>query len=654
MPKEHKYMRVQLKKEQCRLLDWGSVVGVAQHDETLGISSSNKGVLHDVLDQQQQILASFGKYEKRYKRFERLEEPLIIEMPDEGDGAEGAMISGLLAPRRADTDFQTRFPQEGETLMKECLEWAAQARTYPRRLRWASFDKDKFEQLLSKLASFNDFLGELLDKQQMSRLIARTERTDFQIIQLNDKIDHLVEIFQASQASSSLRHTYAILGTSNPSDLLHWRAREFLQDAAMSSNTHASSAEGRDRDGPEHANAQTLAELARFKALETTIGTADLTNERAKSLGFGDTVHAVTDVELFALEIQILGREEDENGENEENRRAEASFQERRVWIEWKPYEPQVYDGEPDPKIVERVAALVALLKENSRSCQFRAPRCLGYFRDIDGDTGEARCRFGIVFEKPQGISSSTKPVNLLELLRATEAGILEKPSLTARVRLAKVLAEALERLHAVNWLHKGLRSENILFFDDAIDPEDLRSGNVAGQYPISLGIDFSTPFLSGFDYSRPAQNEELTEKPPENVAYDLYRHPLVQGSRGSMGNAANFQKAFDIYALGVVLVEIMYWQPIEHILEIDLRKARPSTILRVRGRLLDERKILAHVKANTGDTVHAVVTACLRGPAAFVHGADETYDDKNPIQAAKLQIGFNEHVVERLRRLNV
>ncbi|GME23425.1 hypothetical protein GTA08_BOTSDO05555 [Neofusicoccum parvum] len=637
MPNEYKYMRIHLKKEQYRLLDWGHVAGVAELDDALGISSSDKGLLHDVLEQQQLLLNAFGKYEKRHnKTLERLEKPLIKEV---ADGSEDGNFVGLL---RTETDFQNRFPNQGELLLQKSLEWAKKSRTYPRRLRWATFDKKKFEQLLLKLSSFNDFLSEMLNREQLNSLAVRQERTHFHIIQLNNKIDQLVEIVQAGHAWSDLTKGYSGRSSENP---LHLRGKALLEDRPTSALSHSSPLEFLNGERSDGLYSQILVPLARFKALETAISTQDLTDENVQDLQLGYTASEVYNVELDPKSITVLDDELDD-----ENRRVDALYDHNRVWIEWKPYEPRVFDGEPDPKIKERIIALVALLKENNRSRQFRAPRCLGYFRDIDTATGEDRCRFGVVFKKPSHVSSTTKPISLLELLRATEMGKTEMPSLTERVTLAKVLAEAVERLHAVNWLHKGLRSENILFFNDEIAPEDLEQ-----EDHFSLdALDFSTPYLSGFDYARPAQNEDLTEKPPENAAYDLYRHPLVQGSRGGTENSINFQKAFDIYALGVILLEIIFWQPIDRILDVDLRKARPSTTLRVRSRLIEERKFLAQVKANAGVMLEKVVQACLVGPAALVDFSGADFDDKNAADAARLQMEFYDKVVKKLGEVKV
>ncbi|KAF9632041.1 hypothetical protein BFW01_g2903 [Lasiodiplodia theobromae] len=656
MEAEHKYMRIQLKKEQHRLLDWGYVAGVNVRDDALVISSSDKGLLHDLLEQQQDFLLGFGRYEARYKKpFEKLRKPLIVEEVDDVEGDE-AMVGEAGSPRllqAADTDSQTRFP-EGEELLKKALGWAKGVRTFPKRLRWAAFDKEKMEQLLLRLSSLNDYLRELLSAQQLNHLNMRQERTYYQIIQLNDKMDQLIEIVKAGKEWS---HLTGAMPAQNPSALIQGRAnsafwlKELLQDLPPASLSRVESMEYIREESRRGSNNRSLTWLAQFKALETAISGDSLTEERAVDLQLEIPASAVTDVELSREDIVFLDFDDDD-----ENRRMEARFRGKRVWIEFKTYEPRVFDGQPDPKVTNRIKALVALLKENNRSRQFRAPRCLGYFRDIDPDTEEDRYRFGIVFEKPSFVSQSTKPISLLDLLRATERGIMEMPSLTDRVQLAKVITEALERLHAVNWLHKGLRSENIIFFSDEIEPEDLESYGMGEQdEPIPPAVDFSKPYLSGFDYSRPAQNEDLTEKPPENAEYDLYRHPSVQGSRGSIDNAANFQKTFDIYALGIILLEIAYWQPIDHILNVDLPRARPSTTLRVRQRLLDERKLLAHVKSNAGVVLEQAVRACLVGEEALIdswkYGG---FDEKNPNQAAQLQRGFYERVVEKLADVKV
>jgi len=63
-----------------------------------------------------------------------------------------------------------------------------------------------------------------------------------------------------------------------------------------------------------------------------------------------------------------------------------------------------------------------------------------------------------------------------------------------------------------------------------------------------------------------------MTEKPPENAASDLYRHPRVQGTGNrETASAGGFKKSYDLYSLGVVLLEIAYWKPLTKYLEFQI-----------------------------------------------------------------------------------
>jgi hypothetical protein len=66
----------------------------------------------------------------------------------------------------------------------------------------------------------------------------------------------------------------------------------------------------------------------------------------------------------------------------------------------------------------------------------------------------------------------------------------------------------------------------------------------------------WSRPYLVGFEFSRPDSSDEATEKPEQSIRFNLYRHPSAQGIPGE-----SFRKGFDIYSLGVVLVEVGLWR---------------------------------------------------------------------------------------------
>lgn len=621
MPAEFQYLRVRLKTEQYRLLDWAHVVQLDEQDDHLLISNASKGLLLDVLDQQNKLLQQFGRVDEKYKRLRRplltdIEEPNGV-LPDPPAYSPAEPISPGIS--RVDSEFQSRFPQS-EALLRKSLDWAKKTRTFPKRLAWASWDKTKVETLILKLSAFNDFMREMLNASQLQTLASKQTRTEFQIMQLNGRIEQLVQIFESALTLKSSRSRI-------PTDPL----RAFLQARGF--------ADKEEEFGAEKPSMHNLAALAQIKALNSAIDSDELTDEFTKDLALGHTASEIKSVELNKNDITVIDKETEDTSESQ---RVEAYYQppsqrKQQVWIEWKSYDPLTFNSGPDDKVHERVKALAALLKENNRTDQFRAPHCLGYFRDID-PVGEDRCRFGLVFEKPSGVHPATRPISLLELLRDPSQKA-EIPSLTDRITLACRIAECIERLHAVNWLHKGLRSSNILFFSDT-GARDL---------------DFGSPYISGFDYSRPAQNEDMTEKPPENAASDLYRHPRVQGTGNrETASAGGFKKSYDLYSLGVVLLEIAYWKPIDQVLGIpNLHEARPSTTIKVRSRLLDEKEgYLKHVRSHLGNTVQGVVKACLEGPPAFglIEGADERREEIG----AELQRQFYEKVVKQLGDMRV
>ena len=305
---------------------------------------------------------------------------------------------------------------------------------------------------------------------------------------------------------------------------------------------------------------------------------------------------------------------------------------ERHVWIEWKSYEPSSYDADqpPDARIALRVQQLAALLRQDNKPREFRVPHCLGYIYDRGHLNREGYPCFGFVFEKPEKVTTSAKPVSLLEVILGRSIG-KSPPSLTDRVALASKLANCILYLHSVNWLHKGLRSHNIVFYCDRSDP------------------DYKEPYLSGFDYARPARSGEMTEQPPENAEYDIYRHPRVHGD----GPKDGFKKSFDIYSLGVILMEIACWESIDSILGIvDLSRAPPKVTKSVRTKLLGERKYIDKVRSMVGNTYADVVQACLTGATAF--GITDDSDETQDAIAARLQAGFYDKVVVHLNMMKL
>ncbi|KKP02294.1 hypothetical protein THAR02_05587 [Trichoderma harzianum] len=141
--------------------------------------------------------------------------------------------------------------------------------------------------------------------------------------------------------------------------------------------------------------------------------------------------------------------------------------------------------------------------------------------------------RVAFMFAIPDAVEPA--PVSLLGLL-SSEA---PPPNLGQKFWIAAKLSRCIFQLQLVKWV-----SENILFF-----PKRENSTTLVPR------IDLAEPWVLGFEFRRPEQyfSAGLEDK---CLARDVYRHPDRQQSP-----TQPFIKLHDIYALGVVLLEIGLWQ---------------------------------------------------------------------------------------------
>ncbi|KAF4333461.1 kinase catalytic domain protein [Fusarium beomiforme] len=355
-----------------------------------------------------------------------------------------------------------------------------------------------------------------------------------------------------------------------------------------------------------HGHEERLVRLTRFKAINIAVESqgSEQDEERANSL-LSDSPNDVS------LKIEDLNELTSHMG----NRpmRSSGLLKGSEIWVEWRYYD-EVGDSDGPPLFVaQRISKLAKLLGEKNKPVEFHVPSCLGYVHD------EPESRFGFVFQS-LGSSRNNLPISLLELLITTK-----KPSLTTRVRIARTIATSIWYLHATNWLHKGLRSENVVF-------------------PSRESIRTASPFLCGFDYSRPSHMGEETERPAENPMHDIYRHPKVQFDVPRSGRVG-FNKLYDAYSLGVVLYEIGVWMSIDKFL--GFTTVKPSAIKSVNSRLLG-RDSIETLESEVGETFAMAVKACLNGE--LVPDSDMSKVDSD----AWLQLNFGEQVIKKLEMIQV
>lgn len=109
-------------------------------------------------------------------------------------------------------------------------------------------------------------------------------------------------------------------------------------------------------------------------------------------------------------------------------------------------------------------------------------------------------------------------------------------------------------QVEALTSNEKSICPANIVFFH----PE----GNSAEDIPPGF---LTRPYIKGYVYSRRSENVDardtystLSETMPEGNWMDDYGHPATLGSGDGR---AVFKKTFDLYSLGLVLLEIRLWR---------------------------------------------------------------------------------------------
>jgi len=208
------------------------------------------------------------------------------------------------------------------------------------------------------------------------------------------------------------------------------------------------------------------------------------------------------------------------------------------ILIEWKAIDPSSV-GELREVLELRVNSLGFFLHQQVKPSELRALTCLGHFKGSEGGDDP---RYGLVYSLPPTADPSKLPTSLFDLLPEGDDDCTFEPDLGDKFKLAYVLAYSVYELHASNWLHKGIRSENILYL--------ARRGSRGLQ-------SVTTPYLAGYEFARTDRLREATQK-ARNVAFDLYSHPLYRHG------TVRYRRLFDLYSLGVVLLEIGCWRRVQ------------------------------------------------------------------------------------------
>ena len=483
----------------------------------------------------------------------------------------------------------------------------------PKRLKWAAFEEDVFTKFLGRLFTLNTYLEEIVQGHKAKVNENTLQNMYLEMVQVKTSQQELVQLFKAAQlfpqpaAQNAIQSPPTVLldEVNRPPhsipEVTAEFSRAFSSDRKLASLVHSKSLRVA-TDAPEDQRPQILEDATQ----QTEIAFTHIRYNHSSTIRTKQGVGVRN-------EGTYKSGEASENG----------------VWIEWRSYRLISSDDNPDidipfPKNLDRVKELVALL-QSAKQNEFCTPKCLGWFDNRDhGKQSSNPSQFGLVFEKP---SRGKTPSSLSEMINTHS-----KPSLTDRMVLAYVIARCLLYLHAVNWLHKGLSSNSIVFV------------------PTGDTVDVTRPYVTGYDYARPDKDGEtsISTGGEQEIEAQIYVHPSYQG-RLAIGN---YRKTFDVYSLGIVLLEIVRWKHIRDIMELGVNLSEEE-VKNVRARLLEPKnKHILQLKEDFGNRFGDAVQCCLMGREAF--GIAESEKEMEPATGAKLQRAFTEKVVETLKNIQL
>jgi hypothetical protein len=287
--------------------------------------------------------------------------------------------------------------------------------------------------------------------------------------------------------------------------------------------------------------------------------------------------------------------------------RVQAGKVQKKVLLEYKKVGAIGETSDQTMIITQRLFNLVNLLRITPKPSQYRILDCQGIVRH---DT-ESEERYGLVFTLPSqlAIQSSLRFSSLQHLLRTEGQNTAPQHfPLEYRFELAARLANSIAYMHFAGWLHRNLTSESVVCFHS----EDRQS--------------IDEPFLSGFTFSRPDNPREVSEYDVDTTS-NLYRHAEYQMPKP----AQRFRRSFDLYSLGIILIEIGLWKQIRAFRKpgLDARAFREYLI----------KNIVPLLGFYMGDKYKDATMACLEIEKLGVRGDEDR----------KLSSAFSRIVVQQL-----
>ncbi|KAM7216899.1 hypothetical protein V8F06_007662 [Rhypophila decipiens] len=326
----------------------------------------------------------------------------------------------------------------------------------------------------------------------------------------------------------------------------------------------------------------------------------------------------------------------------------------QRVMVEWR-YCSSETTTRRDP--VRRLGGLVSLLNRKRLYERFLTLPCL---RGLVIDSSNSR--IGIVFSLDD-VTDGTSIKSLQDVVRRVATPL----PVGQRFKLARDIATALHHLHSVRWLHKSIRSDNILCFSPMIKnlldseaastvawskakllapkrPGSPSTANVGAPVDNAETLPLLTKgpnplphfYLVGWDLSRPEHASELSETLSISTAgyrsrRDAIRMYSYPDTYAELTTKQQYRPEYDIYSLGLVLLEIGLWRTID-----TIWKQSPADAA---FRVLVRTEYCDRLLGKMGEVYWRVVQRCLSNDFGAEKGSADNGD-------FSLQESFEKNVV--------
>jgi hypothetical protein len=148
----------------------------------------------------------------------------------------------------------------------------------------------------------------------------------------------------------------------------------------------------------------------------------------------------------------------------------------------------------------------------------------------------ESQRSYAFLFSFPAK-AAERPPVSLHDLIN-TMSPLHQSLGLSYRFQIAHSISKSLAAFHADNWVHKSFRSSSIAMF-----------------FSYNGNLNVKTPYLTSLEYSR-ATTSLTSPTHDDDFEKNLYRYLDRQRPP-----SISFNRLHDLWALGVVLLEIGLWE---------------------------------------------------------------------------------------------